>query len=195
MFDQIFALALFAFVSTFTPGPNNMMLMASGANIGLGKTIPHILGVAFGFGFMIFLVGIGAQSVFSTIPLMHDVLKWGSTVFLCYLALKIAMSKPQLKTQKYRPMSFLSAALFQWVNPKGWSMALSAVSLYNPTASLFGLVIITTTFIVVNIPSCTSWAYAGEKISAILDTAVKVRCFNLIMATLLIGSTLPMLQG
>lgn len=192
MFDQFVALALFAFVSTFTPGPNNMMLMASGANIGLSKTIPHILGVALGFGLMVFLVGVGARELFVLFPWLHQILNVACIAFLVYLAIKIAISVPSDAKGTFRPMTFLSAAMFQWVNPKGWSMALTAVSLYNPESSLFGLALITSTFILVNIPSCTTWAFAGQKISLLLKSQRHVRVFNVSMSCLLLVSTLPM---
>lgn len=192
MLDQLIALALFAFVSTFTPGPNNMMLMASGANIGLSRTVPHILGVAFGFGLMVFLVGVGARELFVLLPQLHQILNIACIAFLVYLAIKIAMSQPVEDKGNFRPMTFLSAAMFQWVNPKGWSMALTAVSLYNPESSIYGLVLITITFITINIPSCTTWVFAGQKISLLLKSARHVRVFNLTMSGLLLASTLPM---
>jgi threonine/homoserine/homoserine lactone efflux protein len=194
MFDHLIALALFAFVSTFTPGPNNMMLMTSGANIGVSRTVPHILGVALGFGLMVFLVGIGAQQLFSQFPMLHQVLNVVCIGFLFYLALKIAMSKPSADSHRFKPMTFFSAALFQWVNPKGWSMALTAVSLYNPEASVLGLILITVIFISINIPSCTTWAFAGKRISKLLKNTAHIRTFNVVMALLLVGSTLPMLM-
>ena len=193
MFDQIIMLVLFAFVSTITPGPNNMMLMTSGANIGLIRTIPHILGIALGFGLMVFLVGIGAKELFTIFPHLHKVLNWGCIAFLFYLAIKIIMNRPQISTSSYRPMTFLSAAIFQWVNPKGWSMALTAVSVYNPSATFFGLLLVTLTFVLVNIPSCTTWVYAGQRISSLLKNPAHVRIFNFTMSALLVGSTLPML--
>lgn len=193
MIDQIISLALFAFVSTFTPGPNNMMLMASGANIGFYRTIPHILGVIFGFGLMIFLVGIGANEVFSVFPNLHQVLTWFCLAYLVYLAVKIGISRPELSNQSYRPMSFISAAMFQWVNPKGWSMALTAVSVYNPTATLDGLLFVTLIFVLVNFPSTTSWVFVGKKISTLLKEQSHIRLFNITMAVILVGSTLPMM--
>jgi len=193
MDQSLVALALFAFVSTFTPGPNNMMLMASGANVGFRRTIPHMLGVIFGFGLMIFLVGLGLAEVFKTLPRVHDVLRVICGVFLVYIALKIARSRPKVENASYQPMTFSAAVLFQWVNPKGWTMALSAVSLYNPTASLFGLTLVTLAFVFVNMPSASIWAYAGKKISRVLKQELHMRLFNWSMALILVGSTLPML--
>ncbi len=193
MDESLIALVLFAFVSTFTPGPNNMMLMASGANVGFRRTIPHMLGVIFGFGLMIFLVGLGLAEVFTAFPRIHDVLRVICGLFLIYIAIKIARSRPQVDQASYKPMSFFAAVLFQWVNPKGWTMALSAVSLYNPTASLYGLVLVTLAFTLVNMPSASIWAYAGKKISRVLKQDSHMRLFNWSMALLLVGSTLPML--
>ena len=193
MFDQVIALTLFAFVSTFTPGPNNMMLMTSGANIGFIRTLPHVLGVILGFGLMVFLVGIGATEVFRFFPHFHQILTWACTAYLVYLAIKIGMSCPEMSNQQYRPMSFLSAAMFQWVNPKGWSMALTAVSVYNPSATLNGLLIVTLIFILVNFPSTATWVFAGQKISTLLKNQTHIRAFNIMMAIILIGSTLPII--
>jgi threonine/homoserine/homoserine lactone efflux protein len=193
MFDQIIALTLFAFVSTFTPGPNNMMLMTSGANIGFIRTLPHVFGVIFGFSLMVFLVGIGATEVFRLFPGLHQILTWVCMAYLLYLAVKIGMSRPAMSDQQYQPMSFLSAAMFQWVNPKGWSMALTAVSVYNPSASLNGLLIVTLIFTLVNFPSTTSWVFAGQKISSVLKNQTHIRAFNVGMAVLLVGSTLLMI--
>jgi len=130
---QWWPLVMFAFVSTFSPGPNNIMLMTSGANVGFKKTIPHMAGVTLGY--------------------------------LVYLAVKIVLSKPSQSSTTYKPMTFLSAAMFQWVNPKGWSMALTAVSVYNYTTSWVGLAIIAIVFAMVNVPSVSVWTAAGKQLS------------------------------
>ncbi|MDW6005070.1 LysE family translocator [Vibrio mangrovi] len=193
LFEQLYALALFAFISTFTPGPNNMMLMASGANVGFVRTLPHMLGVTFGFGAMVFLVGIGVSGIFHAFPLLHPILKWLCLAYLIYLAVKIATSRPNISSDSYQPMTFLSAALFQWVNPKGWSMALTAVSLYNPSASIQGLIWTAMVFIIINIPSGTTWVFAGKQISTLLRKPAHILWFNYTMAFLLVASTLPMM--
>ncbi len=145
-YSQWGPLVAFAFVSTFTPGPNNIMLMTSGANVGFWRTIPHMLGVTFGFSVMVLLVGVGLTGLFQAYPVLQQILHVACLVYLVYLAIKIARSTPANKNHQYKPMSFLSAAMFQWVNPKGWSMALTAVSVYNQSASWAQLLLIALVF-------------------------------------------------
>ncbi|WP_070964198.1 LysE family translocator [Vibrio sonorensis] len=192
-FSQFWALALFAFVTTFTPGPNNIMLMASGANVGFKKTIPHMAGITIGFSVMVLLVGIGLMGVFNTYPVSHAILKYLSLVYLAYLAFKIATSKPVETDCSYRPMTFFAAASFQWVNPKGWSMALTAVTVYSANGAWYELSLIAFVFALVNLPSVTFWAAAGQQLQRWLTTPTKIRGFNGLMAALLIASTLPMI--
>ncbi|NNN44862.1 MULTISPECIES: LysE family translocator [unclassified Vibrio] len=186
-------LIAFAFVSTFSPGPNNIMLMTSGANVGFIRTIPHMLGVTLGFSIMVLLVGIGLTDLFQRYPWMQHGLHIACSGYLIYLAFKIAFSSPTQAKQDYQPMSFLSAVLFQWVNPKGWSMALTAVSVFNPSASWLQLMVIALVFIMVNIPSVSVWAAAGKQLSYWMNDSRYVRWFNGIMGGLLLLSVLPML--
>ncbi|WGV98797.1 LysE family translocator [Vibrio sp. YMD68] len=191
--EQLGALLLFAFVSTFTPGPNNIMLMTSGANVGFARTIPHMLGVSLGFAFMVILVGVGLMGVFTAYPISHQILKYVSLAYLIYLAAKIAMSGRAKEVDDFKPLSFIAAASFQWVNPKGWSMALSAVTLFSSGGAWFELGIIATAFTLANIPSVSFWTIAGQKLQHWLITPVRIRSFNLSMALLLLISTVPML--
>ncbi|KII76559.1 LysE family translocator [Vibrio renipiscarius] len=192
--EQLTALALFAFVSTFTPGPNNIMLMTSGANVGFNKSIPHMLGITIGFPAMVILVGFGLIAIFDQYPMIHHGLKVISLIYLAYLAWQIARSQPpKEKNTHYKPLSFWQAACFQWVNPKGWSMALTAVSVYNPSNSGLGLVIIALVYALANVPSVSFWTLAGQKLQQLLTSRLRVRSFNYSMALLLIASTLPML--
>ena len=130
--ELLIALCGFAFVSSVTPGPNNLMLMTSGANYGIWRTMPHFFGVVFGFVLMIVLVGLGLVQVFDAYPLSRDILKLCSIVYLSYLAWKIAVTKPQIEQSGGKPLNALQAALFQWVNPKAWAMALTALTVYAP---------------------------------------------------------------
>ncbi|SEV98911.1 LysE type translocator [Aliiroseovarius sediminilitoris] len=117
--ELLSAFVAFAFVSSITPGPNNLMLMASGANFGFQRTIPHMLGIGIGFTFMIVLVGAGLMTLFDLYPVSYTILKTGSVVYLLWLAWKIAnASQPGTGKASGIPMSFLQAAAFQWVNPK-----------------------------------------------------------------------------
>ncbi len=191
--QQLGALLLFACVSTFTPGPNNIMLMTSGANVGFARTIPHMLGVALGFAFMVMLVGVGLVGIFNTYPLSHQILKYASLAYLIYLAAKIAMSGRAKEVDDFKPLTFLAAASFQWVNPKGWSMALSAVTLFSSSGAWLELGIIALAFTLANIPSVSFWTFAGQKLQHWLITPVRIRSFNVSMAILLIASTIPMI--
>lgn len=193
LLDQVIALTLFAFVSTFTPGPNNVMLMTSGANVGYLRTLPHIAGVVFGFAFMVLLVGLGLTQVFITYPALHQGLKWLSLLYLGYLAVKIALSGQVSSQEAYKPLTFLNAAGFQWVNPKGWSMALTAVTLYSNGGGVWELLVISSAFMLVNFPSCSFWVLAGKEMQRWLTSTTRVRMFNITMALLLVASTLPML--
>ena len=192
-FDQLSALAIFAFVSTFTPGPNNLMLMTSGANVGYLRTLPHLLGITLGFAAMVFLVGLGLSGLFSYYPNIYTGLKYLSVGYLCYLAWLIATSGTQKEQHDYRPLSFLAAASFQWVNPKGWTMAITATTVYNQNGSVSQLITIATTFLLFNLPSGTTWVIAGGAIKRWLKSPQRVKRFNLSMAVLLVASVFPML--
>lgn len=191
--QHILAIALFALASTGTPGPNNLMLMSSGANVGFKRTVPHMLGIMVGFSVMLALIGIGLVGVFHTYPITQVVLKYISLGYLAYLAFKIATSKGANDQQSYKPMTFMQAAGFQWVNPKGWSMAITAVTLFNAEGGLFTLLVIIAVFFCANIPSVTLWTAAGTQLQRWLTTGVRIRVFNYGMAGLLIASVAPML--
>ncbi|HAS6219607.1 TPA: LysE family transporter [Vibrio vulnificus] len=192
--SQLSALALFAFVSTFTPGPNNIMLMTSGANVGFVRTIPHMLGITLGFAVMVMLIGVGLMGLFHSYPLSHQILKYLSLSYLVYLAAKIALSGKASERKDFKPMSFLQAASFQWVNPKGWTMALTAVSVYSTGSQSWELVLIAGVFILANLPSVSFWAAAGTQLQRWLTTHTRIKSFNISMALLLLLSTVPMLN-
>ncbi len=196
-FELITALMAFAFVSSITPGPNNLMLMASGANFGFRQTIPHMLGVALGFTLMIVLVGVGLVQIFDVFPVTYKVLRICSITYLLYLAYKIATATAPQGTQisKKTPFTFVQAALFQWVNPKAWTMALTAVSVYSPTRSVETIVIVALVFGVINLPSVSVWTVLGQQLKAILTNSVRLRVFNFTMAFLLVGSLYPVVMG
>ncbi len=196
-FELITALMAFAFVSSITPGPNNLMLMASGANFGFRQTIPHMLGVALGFTLMIVLVGVGLVQIFDVFPVTYKVLRICSITYLLYLAYKIATATAPQGTQisKKTPFTFVQAALFQWVNPKAWTMALTAISVYSPTRSVETIVIVALVFGVINLPSVSVWTVLGQQLKAILTNSVRLRVFNFTMAFLLVGSLYPVVMG
>ncbi|MBY6058381.1 LysE family translocator [Leisingera daeponensis] len=193
-YELLTALALFAFVSSITPGPNNLMLMASGANFGFRRTIPHMLGVALGFVFMVLLVGAGLVQVFDALPVSYTVLKAVSVVYLLWLAWKIAHAAPvQAKGAEGRPMTFLQAAAFQWVNPKAWAMALTAISAYTPDQTLTAILLVGVIFGAINLPSVGSWTVLGQQMARLLTSPRRLALFNWTMAVLLVASLYPVI--
>lgn len=189
------ALAIFALVSSITPGPNNIMLMNSGANFGFKRTIPHALGVSIGFTVMVALVGIGIMQLFDAWPLSYQILKVLSVVYLLYLASKIAMSDAAEKSAKgkSKPFTFTQAAMFQWVNPKAWTMALTAISVYAPSKNLTAVLFVAITFGLVNLPCISSWIALGKKMQIFLNNKKRLKIFNIVMASLLVLSLYPVL--
>jgi threonine/homoserine/homoserine lactone efflux protein len=195
-FDAFLSLAAFAFVTSITPGPNNLMLMASGANFGLRRTVPHMLGVALGFVAMVIIVGVGLAQLFSTVPALYAVLKVLSIGYLLYLAWRIATADGMGSADRTgRPMTFIEAALFQWVNPKAWTMALASIALYAPSQSLAAIVLVAVIFGAINLPSVSSWTVLGQQMKRFLTTGRRLRIFNWTMAVLLVLSLIPSLQS
>jgi threonine/homoserine/homoserine lactone efflux protein len=192
--DVLPALALFAFVSSATPGPNNLMLMASGANYGFRRTVPHMLGISIGFMVMMILTGLGLIQVFDRFPFSYSILKVASVAYMLFLAWKIA-NAAGIRQQKpsSRPMTFLQAAAFQWVNPKAWSMALTAITVYVADNGEWMLWIGAAFFAAVNLPSVTIWTVMGQQMARFLTNPARLRAFNWTMATLLIASLYPLL--
>jgi threonine/homoserine/homoserine lactone efflux protein len=189
------ALTVFAFASSITPGPNNTMLMASGANFGLRASLAHMSGVTAGFVGLIALCGLGLAGVFAAFPPLHTVLKWGGAAYLLYLAWKIGSAKGiGTKAAGARPMSFAAAASFQFVNPKGWAMALGTVSAYVPaTAFVANLAVALAIFAVTTVCAVLAWTAFGVALRRFLDRPAVLRTFNLVMALLLVASLYPLL--
>lgn len=193
--DMLFALVGFAFVTSVTPGPNNLMLMASGANFGFLRSVPHMLGIGIGFMAMAFLVGLGLAGVIFAVPAAELVLKVVSCLYMLWLAAKIARSaSPSAGAAKGRPMTFWQAAAFQWVNPKAWAMALSATAIYAPDRSLWALALVALVFGAVNLPSVSVWTLVGQGLRRWLGDPARLRAFNWTMAGLLVLSLWPVLQ-
>jgi threonine/homoserine/homoserine lactone efflux protein len=188
------ALLGFAFVATVTPGPNNLMLMASGANFGFRRTLPHMLGITGGVSFMALFIGAGLMALFDAVPALNLVLKVLSVGYLLWLALKIATAAPiEERGSDNRPMTFVQAATFQWVNPKAWAMCLSAITLYAPDRSLLSVIIVAGAFALVCFPAISIWAWLGTVVRQWLSNAARLRIFNLTMAALLVASLYPVL--
>lgn len=191
--ELLTALMIFALVSSITPGPNNLMLMNSGATFGIKKTIPHLLGVVFGFILMVMLVGLGIMQIFELYPISNDILKITSVSYLLYLSFKIATSTkaPSSNNTNTKPFSFVQGALFQWVNPKAWTMALTAISIYASSTDFDAVLFVALIFGIINLPSISVWVFLGKKIQFLLTSHKRLRAFNMTMALLLIGSLYP----
>ncbi len=199
--ETILAFSLFAFVTSITPGPNNLMLLASGVNFGFRKTVPHIFGISSGFLVLVLAVGFGLGEVFTRFPLAYEILKWTGVIYLLYLAWNIANSDPPSdkasdeKSIAAKPMSFIGAAAFQWVNPKAWVMAIGAISTYAPTASSVSIIIgIAVLFVVVNAPSVSLWVLFGARMRRYLQMRRYLLLFNYGMASLLVLSMVPLFK-
>ncbi|KPY88055.1 LysE family translocator [Pseudomonas syringae pv. tagetis] len=194
-FDLLLAFTLFAFVTSITPGPNNMMLLASGVNFGFSRTLPHMLGISIGFFVLVLAVGFGLGSVFKAWPVLYTILRYVGAAYLLYLAWKIATSKPasdEVDSQG-KPLGFMSAALFQWVNPKAWIMAIGAISTYTPMQGYFyNVVVISAVFALINLPSVGIWTGFGSLLRNVLREPLGLRLFNGVMALLLVASLYPL---
>lgn len=192
--DLLSALIAFAFVTSITPGPNNLMLMASGANFGFRRTIPHMLGVGIGFTVMVVLVGVGLIGLFDRYPLIYTGLKVLSVAYLLWLAWKIATAAaPKGTDAQGTPITFVQAALFQWVNPKAWAMALTAVTLYAPDKALSTITLVAVVFGCINLPSVGSWTLLGQQMQRLLTSRRRLQVFNVSMAAMLVASLIPLL--
>ena len=196
-FELLTALIGFAFATSITPGPNNLMLMASGANYGLRRTLPHMFGISLGHAFMVVVVGLILLQLFDRFPVLNAVLKVLSVSYMLWLAWKIANAAPPgEKTATGKPFTFLQAAAFQWVNPKAWSMAITAISGYAPPNGgvLYSTLLVACIFAAVNLPSVSIWAWAGVQVRRWLGTKRRLRVFNITMALLLVASLYPILR-
>lgn len=189
------AFATYAFVTSITPGPNNTMLLASGVNHGFTRSIPHLLGVNLGFAVLFLAVGFGFGAVIAAVPELHAGLVWIGAAYLLRLAWKIARSGPvDGDVEAQRPLAFLQAAAFQWVNPKAWVMATGAAATYLPAPlRAVDLAVLTVGYALVNAPCIAAWTGFGVMLRRFLADRRAARLFNLAMAALLVLSLWPLL--
>ena len=195
--DVFVALLVFAFVTSITPGPNNLMLMASGVNFGFRRTIPHMLGIGAGFLTLLLGVGFGLGTVLTAWPTLHLALKMLGGAYLLYLSWRIAMSRSLAEkgAVSARPMTFLEAAAFQWVNPKAWVMAVTAMAVYtSPSAPFMSVMLVATVFALVNLPSVSTWAGFGVALRGFLADPVRLKWFNIAMGVALAATLWPMMR-
>ena len=188
------AFVVFAAVMFFTPGPNNIMVLSSGLTYGFRRTVPHIAGITIGFAFMVGAVGLGFGTVFLAYPLLQTILKYAGAAYLIYLAAVIAMSEPVTPGQDNRrgPMTFWGAAMFQWVNVKGWVMVIGTITAYAGIARFpWNIVIQVVLSLLLGVMSTSTWTLSGSSLRPLMTSPRAVRAFNNIMALLLLASLYP----
>ena len=191
-----------------TPGPNNAMVAASGATWGFRRTLPHMLGISLGFPVMLVAVAFGAGELLRTRPWAHDALRWIGAAYLLWLAWHIAVARPKAPAASEgpadpapaggRPLGFVRAVLFQWVNPKAWVIAAGAVVTYTTSsghALLAQAALLAAIFLVIILPATALWTLIGVGAARLLRTPRALHRFNLAMAALLVASLLPLLRG
>ena len=192
MLEILFPLFLFAVATVASPGPNNLMLVASAANFGVRATAPHMTGITVGFTAMIVLVGLGLGTLFEQFPVLHEALKYPGGAFILFISYKIAFATGGFREEKRgNPLTFFQAAAFQWVNPKAWVIAITVFSVFSVPAAYsqtvqalaFGAV-----FGAVTVPSVAAWALFGVAIRRLLASDRALRIFNVTMAMLLVAS-------
>lgn len=192
---DIVAIALFVLSTSGTPGPNNIMLLTSGVNHGVKKSIRHVLGINLGFPIMLVAVGLGAMQVFVMLPWLYQAIKVVGMAYLLFLAYKIANTKVSLTSgQSSKPFSFFQAALFQWVNPKAWIMSVSAIVAFaSPDSPAFWQVMtISACYFLFGLPCSMAWLSAGASLQSLLSNERFLRTFNVLMALILVASLMPM---
>ncbi len=194
--DTWLALIVFATVTSATPGPNTLMLLASGVNFGFRRTVPHMMGVVFGFCLLLLCIGFGLGVLLTAFPPLHTTLKIVGAGYLLYLAWRVAtagsLSGPDADVA---PMSMLSAMLFQWVNPKAWMMAVTAMAIYTQTESPYvSVVLVSTVYGLVGIPTVIFWAGFGSVLRGWLEDPTRLQWFNRTMGVLLALTVVPLIQ-
>ena len=192
------SLALFLFVvsATITPGPNNIMIMTSSVNFGVKRSLPHLFGICLGFPAMVVLVGMGISVLFEQYPIFHQIIKVLGILYLLYLSWKIATAPVNpMDDAKSKPLTFIQAAVFQWVNPKAWVMATGAVAAYTTLSGdlTWQVLYIALNFLVVAFPSVAIWLFFGLALKRLLQAPIHQKIFNIAMALLLVSSMLPVI--
>lgn len=191
--ETLLPLLGFAVATSVTPGPNVLMVAASAANNGVRATVPHMSGIAFGFAAMLVIVGLGLAAPFAAWPALHAALKWGGGAWLLVLAWKIARAGAPGEGPARPPLRFAGAALFQWVNPKAWMIALAAIPAFTTPSgdTLAETLRIAGVFVLVGYPCTLVWAFLGAGAGRVLRTPVTLRTFNIVMAVLMVASIVP----
>jgi threonine/homoserine/homoserine lactone efflux protein len=193
--EMFLALTAFAAAMAFTPGPNNIMVTASGVNFGFARTLPHILGITFGFVVLLIACAAGLGAMFAAYPPLQLALKVAGAIYLLWLAFRIATAAPAAGDEENvaRPITFLQAALFQWVNPKAVVIALSAIAIYvRPAYWPSDLILLLAVFAIATFLAVATWTGFGVALRRVLTDPKHARIFNVAMALLLVASIVPM---
>lgn len=192
--DTLLPLIAYAFATSATPGPNNMMLLASGANFGVRRSLPHMLGISMGHAFMVLVMGMGLSALLHQSPQVMLGLKVAAVAYVLWLAWKIAhAAAPSAGKTGAAPLTFWQAAAFQWINPKALAMAMTAATVYAGDGGIGAVAIVAMVFAAVNLPSVMLWCAMGEALRRWLQNPARLRAFNWVMAALLVASMLPVL--
>jgi len=176
--------AAYSFIMSITPGPNNVMLTASGATFGFKRTVPHMLGICSGFGVQLLAVCAGLGAIFTRWPELQAVLRWVGAAYLMYLGWRMLRGGETSAAQSRRPITFLEAAVFQFLNPKAWVMTLTAATLFLPrelnllTACLYMVAVM----VLINVPCISVWALFGSSLRGLLARPASRAGFNAAMA-------------
>jgi len=187
--NNLIPLLLFALSTTFTPGPNNLMIMNSGMNFGIKKSLPHYLGICLGFPAMVLIVALGLGVIFMKYAWIKHALKIIGSLYMLYLAWQILRSNKANMDKTKRPLSFIQAVLFQWVNPKAWLMAIGTISIFTiANTSINNAIIISLVYFLMCIPCIGAWLLFGKFLQHILRTPNQRIVFNILMALALVAS-------
>ena len=195
-FEQLIPVAFFVIAMVGTPGPNNLMLMTAGANFGFRRSLPHILGITAGCQVLLVAIALGLGQLFSTYPVTINVLRLLGSLFLVYMAVQLVHPREAdiAAGSNAKPMSFLQAALFQWINPKAWLMLITGLATYaNPQQMLVSTLLIAVCFAVVGLPLTCLWNVGGVALKHWLQVGRRLVAFNRVMAVLLLASLVPLL--
>ena len=190
----LISVAVFSFVTSVTPGPNNTFLLSSGANFGLKKSLPYLNGIMVGLTGMMIALGAGIGVIFTTLPQVYQVLKWVGFAYIVYLAFLIVRSTSKSETGEAHYIGFVKATTFQFVNPKAWVVVASFMATMVPVdAGIAATIFICVIFLVFTYPGALLWAVAGQVLKDWLSNPVRRRVFNIASAILLVLSMVPVL--
>lgn len=191
------AFVLYAFVTTVTPGPNNLLALSTGVNFGIKRTIPLVIGICFGFSIMFVLIALGMNQIFIRYPVIIPVLKILGSLYILYLAYLIARAGDldQNKSSQLQPLGFWKGAFYQWINPKSWIVLIGAVTAYTNDMTTAGQIwFIGLLYGLIGIPCVMLWAVIGGKLSYFLTQGNRMKIFNRTMGLLLALSLIPIMS-